>query len=138
MSADRIDCPAVRIVSRRYVHWQLGPYVITPDHRIFWPGAAPDLFACDGGRHCARFIHEMTHVMQHQQGLWLRLRAGLLQALHFASCKLYDPYRYTCDDGKPFNAYNLEQQAELAVAIDRGELRISIDYCPCPSAGRDR
>ena len=132
MFGDRIDYSAVRVVARRYLPWQLRHYVITPDHRLFWPGACADLVAGEGGRHRCRFIHEMTHVMQHQHGLWLRLRAGLLQLLHFGSCKLYDPYRYTCRDGKPFSAYNLEQQAELAVAIYRGELPNTIDYGRCP------
>jgi hypothetical protein len=132
---ERIDYAGVRIVAGRYLPWQLGNYVITPDHRIFWPGAGADLATCDGGRHCGRYIHEMTHVMQHQHGLWLRLRAGILQVLHFASCKLYDPYRYTCRDGKPFSAYNLEQQAEIAVAIYRGELPNTIDYGHCPRPG---
>ncbi len=130
--ADRIDYGAVRIVASRYLPWQPRYYVITPDHRIFWPGAGADLVAGEGGRHRCRFIHEMTHVMQHQHGLWLRLRAGCLQVLHFGTGKLYDPYRYTCREGKPFSAYNLEQQAELAVAIYRGELPDFIDYGPCP------
>lgn len=134
---ERIDYAAVRIIDGRYLPWQLAGYVITPDHRIFWPGAPADLVAADRGAHRCRFIHEMTHVMQHQQGLWLRLRAGFLQVLHFLSFRRYDPYRYTCRDGKPFSAYNLEQQAELAVAIYRGELPNTIDYGPCPAPRRD-
>jgi hypothetical protein len=129
---DSIHYPAVRVVNGRYVPWQLSSYVVTPDQRLFWPGAPADLVTADGGRHRGRFIHEMTHVMQHQHGLWLRLRAGWLQFCHFATGRLYDPYRYRCEPGKPFSAYNLEQQAELAVAIWCGRQPNIIDYGRCP------
>jgi len=48
----------------------------------------------------AFFLHEMTHVWQHQSGLNL-----LLRRLPFAR------YRYTLTPGKPFHRYGIEQQA---------------------------
>ena len=48
------------------------------------------------------FIHEMTHVWQHQAGLFLPLRR-----LPFSR------YRYTLEPGRPLAAYGIEQQAEI-------------------------
>lgn len=50
----------------------------------------------------AMLIHEMTHVWQHQRGIYLPLR-------RHPFCR----YRYTLKPGKPFGRYGLEQQAEI-------------------------
>lgn len=49
------------------------------------------------------FIHEMAHVWQHQQGVFLPL------ARH-PFCR----YNYEVETGKPFTKYGIEQQAEIA------------------------
>jgi hypothetical protein len=49
------------------------------------------------------FLHEMVHVWQHQQGVNLRLRRHPF--MRYAYLPLAP--------GKPFSAYNLEQQAEI-------------------------
>lgn len=48
------------------------------------------------------FIHEMTHIWQHQQGVYLPL------ARH-----PFCLYRYTLKPGQSFRRYGLEQQAEI-------------------------
>ena len=48
------------------------------------------------------FIHEMTHVWQHQQGVFLPL------ARH-PFCR----YDYELEPGKSFKAYGIEQQPEI-------------------------
>lgn len=48
------------------------------------------------------FIHEMTHVWQHQNGIFLPLRR-----LPFSR------YRYELVRGKPLASYGIEQQAEI-------------------------
>jgi hypothetical protein len=50
----------------------------------------------------ALFIHEMTHVWQHQQGINLVLRR-----------RPFEPYRYRIAPAKPFAAYRIEQQASI-------------------------
>lgn len=48
------------------------------------------------------FIHEMTHIWQHQRGIFLPL------ARH-PFCR----YRYSLRPGQPFSRYGIEQQAEI-------------------------
>ena len=48
------------------------------------------------------FIHEMTHVWQHQRGVYLPL------ARH-PFCR----YGYSLEPGRSFNRYGIEQQAEI-------------------------
>src|SRR3712207_4575800 len=65
-----------------------------------------DLWADDfGATHVHRqalFLHEMTHVWQHQKGIWLPL------ARH-PFCR----YSYALKPGWPLHRYGLEQQAEI-------------------------
>jgi len=48
------------------------------------------------------FIHEMVHVWQHQNGIFLPLKRHLF-------CR----YAYALRPGQPFEKYGLEQQAEI-------------------------
>ncbi len=48
------------------------------------------------------FIHELTHVWQHQAGRNLLRERGL-----------WARYDYVLEPGKPFSAYGIEQQAEI-------------------------
>lgn len=50
----------------------------------------------------ALFVHEMTHVWQHQQGIFLPLR-------RHPFCR----YAYAIKPGQSFEKYGLEQQAEI-------------------------
>ncbi|WP_224199729.1 MULTISPECIES: vgr related protein [Pacificimonas] len=47
-------------------------------------------------------VHELTHVWQHQRGVFLPLK-------RHPFCR----YRYDFEPGRPFAAYGIEQQAEL-------------------------
>lgn len=86
---------------------------------IVWPaaGAAPDFAAADIPlRTQAVFVHELTHVWQAQHGV----------ALLLAKIKAGDgarAYAYDLEDGRPFTAMNIEQQAmvvEHAFLASRG------------------
>lgn len=50
------------------------------------------------------FMHEMTHVWQHQHGMWVRTR-GLFS---WAST-----YRHTINSNKKLSQYSMEQQAQI-------------------------
>lgn len=50
------------------------------------------------------FIHELTHVWQHQNGMWVRTR-GLFS-------NLVD-YNYSLDRKKKLSDYGMEQQASI-------------------------
>lgn len=72
---------------------------------IVWPAARlPDDLAGAPLGPRATFVHELVHVWQAQQGMWLpwaKLRAGDGPAA----------YRYATDDGCRWSRLNIEQQA---------------------------
>ena len=53
------------------------------------------------------FIHEMTHVWQHQHGVNVLLVGAYQQARQFL---LGDQYAYRLEPGKTLKDYNIEQQ----------------------------
>jgi hypothetical protein len=79
---------------------------MAPDgHLWFHPNGtvwSPD-FSAEGPMLRGHFVHELTHVWQHQTGINLVWRRPPLAR-----------YRYLpLADGKPFHRYGLEQQAEI-------------------------
>lgn len=105
MFGSAIDYDQVCLINRRW--WPLQPrnVVMAPRGNLhFHPKGA--LFCddfCDGSlAEQGLFIHEMTHVWQHQTGVNL-----LLRRYPFAR------YRYRLRSGKPFLSYGIEQQAEI-------------------------
>jgi hypothetical protein len=102
---DAIDIDRVRIHNRRWWWFQPRRITMAPDGHL-WFHPKSDLF-CDD--FCARdmslqglFIHEMTHVWQHQQGIFLPLR-------RHPFCR----YDYSLKPGWTLKQYGLEQQAEI-------------------------
>jgi hypothetical protein len=100
-----LDYARIRIHNRKW--WWFHPRRVTmaPDgHLWFHPGS--DLF-CDD--FCDRslklqglFIHELVHVWQHQQGIFLPLR-------RHPFCR----YDYSLKPGWRLERYGIEQQAEI-------------------------
>lgn len=70
----------------------------------------------------AVFIHEMTHIYQHQQNINVLLKGALLQTAYFLSFKKYDPYKYKLEKNKKFFDYNIEQQGDIAKDIFLGKI----------------
>jgi len=102
---DAIDYARVRIFNAKW--WPFHPRRVTmaPDGNL-WFHPKGGLF-CDD--YCEKdlglqglFIHEMVHVWQHQQGVFLPL------ARH-PFCR----YDYKLIPGKSFTKYGIEQQAEI-------------------------
>lgn len=100
-----IDYDRVRIHAAKWWPFQPRRITMAPDGDIW--------FHPDGGLFCddfcqqplglqGLFIHEMTHVWQHQRGIWLPL------ARH-PFCR----YHYSIQPGWPLERYGLEQQAEI-------------------------
>ncbi len=120
MFGDRIDYDRVRVVDGCYLPGQQHRWIMAPDGNIYWPGECGEL--AQHGEAAVRdtFIHEMTHVWQHQTGQSVRLRGFFLHAARILSLGFYDPYAWRSSTGRPFASYNLEQQAELAVEIYHG------------------
>ena len=100
-----IDYARVRINNRKWWLFQPRRVTMAPDGEIwFHPegGLYCDDFTTRGLGDQGLFVHEMTHVWQHQRGIWLPL------ARH-PFCR----YDYSLKPGWPLHRYGLEQQAEI-------------------------
>lgn len=102
---DAIDYAKVRIHKRKWWWFQPRKITMAPDGHL-WFHPASDLF-CDD--FCDRdlglqglFIHELVHVWQHQQGIFLPLR-------RHPFCR----YDYSMKPGWKLQQYGIEQQAEI-------------------------
>lgn len=102
---DAIDLAPVRLHRVRWAFFQPREVVMAPDgHLWFAPGGTAwrdDFATADLGLQ-GLFVHELTHVWQHQQGIVLPLQ-------RHPFCR----YRYRYRPGRPFKRYGLEQQAEI-------------------------
>lgn len=102
---DSIDYAPVRIVLGKWAFFQPRDVVMTPTGRLhFHPQgtAYRDDFSHAGINDQGLFVHEMTHVWQHQSGIFLPLRR-----------MPWARYDYAVKPGWPLHKYGLEQQAEI-------------------------
>lgn len=110
-SDEGFDYGSARIIKGRFVFWQPRDIAITPNGKIYFPNDCGNLANCGGDSLAALFTHELTHVLQHQQGVNVLGRGLVLQAAYYASFKLYDPYALP-RAAVPYSQLNIEQQAE--------------------------
>jgi hypothetical protein len=112
---DKIDYSRVRVHDGKYWPAQ-GSHIVAPNGHIYWPGECGNM-----ARSCTGiFIHEMTHVLQHQRGVNVLLEGIALHTARYATLGKYDPYRFIYDPDRPFRSYNIEQQGDLARDIFLG------------------
>jgi hypothetical protein len=100
-----IDYAPVRIVRRKWAFFQPRQTVMAPTGNIhFHPKGTlyRDDFANAPLSDQGLFLHEMTHIWQHQLGVNLPLK-------RHPFCR----YDYAIRPGQPLNRYGLEQQAEI-------------------------
>ncbi len=105
MFGSAIDYAKVRIRRRKWFSFQPRKIVMAPCGHLHFHPESPDYrddFAAAPLSSQSLFIHEMTHVWQHQRGLFLPLRRFL-----------WSPYSYQLKPGKPLESYGIEQQAEI-------------------------
>jgi hypothetical protein len=104
---DAIDYRRVKMVRRKWWPFQSKGIVMAPTGNIHFHSNSP-LWSEDFSRERlslqALFIHEMTHVWQAQT----RGRFYLVLMRH-PFCR----YSYDLVEGRPFDRYGLEQQAEI-------------------------
>ena len=102
---DAIDYDRARIANRKWWWFQPRHYAMAPAGCIhFHPEGdlyRDDFAASDIGMQ-GFFLHELTHVWQHQRGLNLLLR-------RHPFCR----YSYSFVPGRPLVRYGIEQQAEI-------------------------
>ena len=107
MFGDAIDFSKVRMVRRKWWPFQPRDTVMAPTGNIhFHPHGRlwSDDFAAEPLHRQGLFIHEMTHVWQAQtRGRFY------LPLMRHPFCR----YSYALKDGRPFDRYGLEQQAEI-------------------------
>jgi hypothetical protein len=123
---DSIDPSRIRILRRSYV-----PLFVTasmsPNGNIYFPPSAyEDDFASASLAARCHFVHEMTHVWQHQ--MRYRLRWNGLKTLLTGGYWRARIYRYDQKRAHPFARYNFEQQAELIAHYYRSREQ----SCPNP------
>lgn len=104
MFGTAIDFARVRIHNRKAYFFQPAGTAITPNGEIYFP---PQSYQADFSRtvgDAAWLIHELTHVWQHQRGMWVRVR-GMLNR------------RYAYGDlsraQKAFTSFGIEKQASI-------------------------
>jgi len=105
MFGDAIDYAPVRIHNRKWIFFQPRRTAMAPlGHIHFHPkgGLYREDFAAENRDMQGLFIHEMVHVWQHQQGIFLPLKRHPL-------CT----YSYALHPGRPLVKYGLEQQGEI-------------------------
>jgi len=110
--ANSIDYTRVRIHVRNYIFWQGANYIVTPNGQMYLGRNLRRYtdFSAASLPIQAFFIHEMTHVWQHQCGVNVLFRGIGEQIRHFLG---FNQYRYRLEPGKPFTAYKLEQQGDI-------------------------
>jgi hypothetical protein len=107
MFGDAVDTAAVRMVRRKWWPFQPRGIVMAPTGNIHFHPQDPNWsedFSREGSGLQGLFVHEMTHVWQTQtRGRWY------LPLMRHPFCR----YAYRIKDGRPFDLYGLEQQAEI-------------------------
>jgi len=105
MFGSAIDLGPVRIRNQKWWLFQPRRTVMAPRGHIHFHPEGHSYCACFGDSTISGqglFLHEMTHVWQHQSGINLLLR-------RHPFCR----YDYAFEPGKPFARYGIEQQAEI-------------------------
>ncbi|MGF1549098.1 MAG: vgr related protein, partial [Sphingomonadaceae bacterium] len=100
-----VDYDQVRLNRRKWFPFQPKKTLMAPDGKIWFHPKGPHWcndFARASLKRQALFLHEMTHIWQHQSGICLPLKRH-----PFAR------YSYSLKPGWPLKRYGLEQQAEI-------------------------
>lgn len=104
---DAIHYSKVRIHRRGFLpfNWQRDGMAMAPNGNIYFkPADYIEDFSVAPPAQQAWFIHELTHVWQHQLGYGVFTRGALRVGLN---------YRYTLRPGKKLSDYNMEAQGDI-------------------------
>ena len=121
---DAIDYSKVRLFRRKWWPFQPRNSAMAPMGNIYFHpdgGAWSDDFSKESLHRQAFFIHEMTHVWQAQaKGRFY------LPLMRHPFCR----YSYKLKQGRPFERYGLEQQAEIVAHRFLADRGVNPRQCP--------
>ena len=124
MFGDAIDYSKVRMVKRKWWWFQPRNTAMAPTGNIhFHPRSDlwSDDFAAEPLHRQSLFIHEMTHVWQSQtRGRYY------LPLMRHPFCR----YSYNIEEGRPFERYGLEQQAQIVAHLFLAQHGALLPTCP--------
>ncbi len=124
MFGDAIDYSRVKLVRRKWWPFQPKNVAMAPTGNIhFHPRSDlwSDDFAAEPLHRQSLFIHEMTHVWQTQtRGRFY------LPLMRHPFCR----YAYAIEDGRPFERYGLEQQAQIVAHLFMAQHGVRLQTCP--------
>ncbi|MGR0305676.1 hypothetical protein [Acinetobacter beijerinckii] len=113
-----INYDEVKIFNIAYLPWQPIDIFMAPNGNLF---VHQKYFCSDYSKASLSFksifIHELAHILQFQQGINVILKGAILQTGYYLSLKKYNPYHYELIKDKPYDAYNIEQQGDIAKDI---------------------
>ncbi len=113
-----INYDEVKIFNIPYLPWQPKDILMAPNGHLF---VNKENFSKDYSRHSlptqALFIHELTHILQHQRHTNVFIKGLVLQSAYYLTFKQYNTYKYNLVEGKEFEQYNIEQQGDIAKDI---------------------
>ena len=99
-----IDYKIVRIHNTRAYFFQPADTAITPDGEIYFPPASYKPDFSSNMSDATWLIHELAHVWQHQQGMWVRTRGMLNRTYEYGDLGT---------NKRSFLNYGIEQQASI-------------------------
>ena len=102
---DSLDYSKIRIFNKKYFLFQPKNVAMAPNGNIYFHPDSALAFVNFGTASIelqGLFIHELTHVYQHQQGINVAVR-GIFNR----------NYSYTLESGKAFESYGIEQQGNI-------------------------
>lgn len=101
---DAIDYARVRIHNRKAYFFQPANVAITPNGQIYFPPTSYRADFSTNAHDAAWLIHELVHVWQHQQGMWVRLLGMIFRRYAYGDLR---------GATRPFRRYWIEQQAGI-------------------------
>lgn len=110
-----INYSQVKIMNQPYLPWQPDFVLMAPSGYIHTKNPTYSVdYSKENINYQAVFIHEMTHILQHQHHINVIFKGAILQSAFYLSFKHYNPYKYKLIPNKSFWDYNIEQQGDIA------------------------
>lgn len=108
--AEKIDYSKVRIFNKSYFPFglQRKNVAMSPNGNIYFLNTYQPNFSTAFFDEQHLFMHEMSHVWQHQSGMWVRLRGIMSWAVDYKYC-----FSKKNENIKLLNQYGMEQQASI-------------------------